>query len=204
MDAAATAVMYACWTLVGLAWAAGAALARARRPAVRHRAGHDRASFAAVLAAIAVLQARQRLWLPLTYTGTPVVLAGMVLLVIATAGTLWARGALGLMWSSAVTIRDRHVLRTAGPYRITRHPIYTGILAMLTGTALCQGLGRWAALLVVVAVVLIVKARAEERLLGAEMGPAYQRYQARTPQLVPGLRWRRERRHIGKTRETSA
>jgi protein-S-isoprenylcysteine O-methyltransferase Ste14 len=36
-------------------------------------------------------------------------------------------------------VKDDHVLRTDGPYGITRHPIYTGLLSMLAGTALIEG-----------------------------------------------------------------
>jgi protein-S-isoprenylcysteine O-methyltransferase Ste14 len=81
--------------------------------------------------------------------------------------------------------RTAHELRTSGPYAVTRHPIYTAIIAMLAGTALTQGLGRWAALTVVVALVLGLKARAEERLLMRQFPLQYGRYRRRVPRLVP-------------------
>jgi protein-S-isoprenylcysteine O-methyltransferase Ste14 len=64
------------------------------------------------------------------------------------------------MWSSGAVARKGGGLRTDGPYAVTRHPIYTGIVAMLAGTALTQGGGRWAALLVAVTLVLLAKIRA--------------------------------------------
>ncbi|HEY0409015.1 MAG TPA: isoprenylcysteine carboxylmethyltransferase family protein [Candidatus Dormibacteraeota bacterium] len=76
-------------------------------------------------------------------------------------------------------------LRTDGPYRVTRHPIYTGMLGMLVGTALLGGVGRWAVVLAVGVVYAAVKIRAEERLLGAEFPEDYPRYRERVPQLVP-------------------
>jgi protein-S-isoprenylcysteine O-methyltransferase Ste14 len=48
-------------------------------------------------------------------------------------------------------------LRTEGPYAVTRHPIYTGILGMLVGTALLSGLGYWAAVVAVAVAGLEVK-----------------------------------------------
>src|SRR5947207_222634 len=52
---------------------------------------------------------------------------------------LWARAVLGRNWSGTVTLKEDHELIVRGPYRLVRHPIYTGLLAMLIGTALEQG-----------------------------------------------------------------
>jgi len=68
---------------------------------------------------------------------------GLPILVAATAFAIWARIALGAIWSAAPTVLEEHKLRTSGPYSVTRHPIYTGLLAMLAGTALLAGGGRW-------------------------------------------------------------
>ena len=56
---------------------------------------------------------------------------GLVILLGSTVFTLWARFALGTMWTLDARLKEGHALRTDGPYRITRHPIYTGILGML-------------------------------------------------------------------------
>jgi protein-S-isoprenylcysteine O-methyltransferase Ste14 len=61
---------------------------------------------------------------------------GLAILLAATALTLWARLALGAMWTAAPTVKQEHQLRTSGPYAITRHPIYTGLLGMLLGSGL--------------------------------------------------------------------
>src|ERR1700734_4427488 len=58
---------------------------------------------------------------------------------IAVAGILfavWARAYLGRNWSRSVTIKEDHELITTGPYTLVRHPIYTGILIGLLGTAI--------------------------------------------------------------------
>src|SRR6266576_3015436 len=39
--------------------------------------------------------------------------------------TVWARITLGKNWSASVTIKENHELIQSGPYRITRHPIYS-------------------------------------------------------------------------------
>jgi protein-S-isoprenylcysteine O-methyltransferase Ste14 len=109
---------------------------------------------------------------------------GLTVLVAATAFTLWARVALGRMWSSAVLLREDHELRSSGPYAITRHPIYTGILGMLIGSALLSG-GRWIVVVLVAIVYVLAKVRAEERLLTALFAGEYERYRERVPQLIP-------------------
>ena len=66
---------------------------------------------------------------------------GLAILLGSTAFTLWARVALGTMWSSSPTVKIEHQLRTDGPYAVTRHPIYTGLLGIMLGTVLLVGLG---------------------------------------------------------------
>ena len=58
-------------------------------------------------------------------------------IVITIAGMLfavWARIYLGRNWSSAPMLREHHELIRSGPYRMVRHPIYTGILLAMVGT----------------------------------------------------------------------
>ena len=69
-------------------------------------------------------------------------LLGLALLLAATGLTLWARLVLGTMWSAAPAVKAEHQLRTTGPYAVTRHPIYTGLLGMMLGSGLLAG-GRW-------------------------------------------------------------
>jgi protein-S-isoprenylcysteine O-methyltransferase Ste14 len=113
---------------------------------------------------------------------------GVVLLVCSTAFTLWARFALGTMWSSAPTVKVQHQLRTTGPYGVTRHPIYTGLLGMVIGTVLLGRLGQW--LLLVPAGFLFVEIRIhqEERLMLEAFPETYPQYRRVVPQLIPGLR----------------
>jgi protein-S-isoprenylcysteine O-methyltransferase Ste14 len=114
---------------------------------------------------------------------------GAAVLLAGTAFTLWARAALGTMWSSAVVAKQEHVLRADGPYGITRHPIYTGMVAMLAGSALLAGLGHWLFALVLGVAIVLVKLHLEERLLTEVFPGEYEEYRRRVPQLVPGLHW---------------
>ena len=118
---------------------------------------------------------------------------GLAVLVASTVFTLWARFSLGTMWSVAPKVKGDHQLRTRGPYAVTRHPIYTGVLGMLLGATLLSGIGQWIVLFPVGLVLFEVKIRMEERLMVATFPDEYPRYRRRTPQLVPGLYVLRQR-----------
>jgi protein-S-isoprenylcysteine O-methyltransferase Ste14 len=92
------------------------------------------------------------------------------------------------MWSSTPVARENHVLRTDGPYAVTRHPIYTGILGMLLGTAVALGFGAWLYVFVLVVVFFELRIRSEEKLMSEAFPGAYDEYRRRVPQLIPGLR----------------
>jgi protein-S-isoprenylcysteine O-methyltransferase Ste14 len=127
-------------------------------------------------------------WSPLQVQAYWVRLLGASILVVSTAFTLWARFVLGTMSSASPTVKEQHQLRTGGPYAITRHPIYTGILGMALGTALVANFGPWALPFPILLVGLVVKMRLEEQLMLAEFPDEYRVYQQRVPRLVPGLR----------------
>lgn len=111
-------------------------------------------------------------------------------LLLGAAGLLfacYARSILGRNWSAVVQVKQDHELIERGPYRYVRHPIYTGILLGLLGTALL--LGEWRALLgfVIMFVSFWRKLRLEESWLGEYFGPAYGDYSRRVKALIPGV-----------------
>jgi protein-S-isoprenylcysteine O-methyltransferase Ste14 len=113
---------------------------------------------------------------------------GLVLLVASTAFTIWARLRLGRMWSASPdTLQTGHELRTDGPYSVTRHPIYTGLLGMLAGTVLLNGFGVSLVFLVIGVVAVATRIPVEERLMSKTFPDQYARYRERVPRIVPGL-----------------
>ena len=103
--------------------------------------------------------------------------------------TWWARVVLGRLWSSGVTRKADHIIVTAGPYRIVRHPIYSGIILAVIGTAFIRGTAASCAGATLMAVGLVIKARVEERFLKSELGERqYREYARRVPMLVPFVR----------------
>jgi protein-S-isoprenylcysteine O-methyltransferase Ste14 len=181
------AVMVAlCWAVLVVVWVAGAVYNARKGPATRVRQRVGPAWLLGIAAYVVLSWAiPKRVWTPLTNHSPWLVWIGVVLLVGATAFTLWARAALGTMWTSSAVVKEGHVLRTDGPYGITRHPIYTGILGMLVATALTAGLGRWIPVTLLALVLLLIKIRAEERLLESALGDRYRDYRRRVPMLVP-------------------
>ncbi len=91
------------------------------------------------------------------------------------------------MWSLSAEAKVGHQLRTAGPYRFTRHPIYTGTLGMLLGSMLMSGFGQWVLYFIGGLIVVITKISSEERLLKETFGEQYVQYQQHVPQVIPGL-----------------
>jgi protein-S-isoprenylcysteine O-methyltransferase Ste14 len=75
-------------------------------------------------------------------------------------------------------------LRTTGAYRLSRHPVYAGLLAAAWGVAALRRRPEPLAAAGVLTGVLHVKAGLEERHLRARFGPAYDRYAAGTPRLL--------------------
>jgi len=113
--------------------------------------------------------------------------AGFLLEVLGLGLAVWARYYLGSFWSSAAVLREGHRVVDTGPYRLVRHPIYSGILLALLGTFLMAGSTLWLGILVVVVVIFGWKIRAEERLLTTELGEEYVNYRSRTRRLIPWL-----------------
>jgi protein-S-isoprenylcysteine O-methyltransferase Ste14 len=105
---------------------------------------------------------------------------------------IWARYHIGQYWSARVTVKHDHKLIQTGPYARMRHPIYSGLLLGLSGTALA--IGRWSALLAVFAIMLLhcSKAIREQRLMEKEFGEQYRDYRRRTGFLLPRLRQRKQ------------
>lgn len=111
--------------------------------------------------------------------------AGAAICVLGLMFTLWARQTLAGNWSSDVTFKQNHELIRIGPYRIVRHPIYTGLLVMCIGTAIYIGQVRGGVSLLLVTIGFWIKLRQEERLLLRHFPDDYPAYQREVKALVP-------------------
>ncbi len=137
------------WAAVGLYWILSARAA-ARNPTESGEPHAHRILRLLILAVTFVLLLSPSLPVgPLTRRFVPtypairdlgIVLAGLGILLM-----IWARRHLGAYWSDKVEIKANHQLISTGPYARLRHPIYTGMLLGIAGTALA--VGEWRGLL---------------------------------------------------------
>ena len=98
----------------------------------------------------------------------------------------WAIITLGRFFTVDVTIEKDHELVERGPFRIVRHPSYTGVLLAFVGLGL--SLRNWGALLVIllpIGAAFIRRINVEEDALSRVLGPRYTEYMKRTKRLVP-------------------
>ena len=117
--------------------------------------------------------------------GLDTAIAGLVITVLGLGFASWARIILGRMWSGQVTLKEGHVIVDHGPYALARHPIYTGILLALAGSALARDTVAGYLGLAITAVGLVLKLGQEERLLIGHFGAPYEEYRRRVKGLVP-------------------
>lgn len=103
--------------------------------------------------------------------------------------SIWARAHLGRNWSGNITVKVGHQLIRSGPYRWVRHPIYSGIILAMIGTAINKGQLRGLVAVVLLWIGFTVKSRIEERFMAATFGPDYEEYQRGTGALIPRLRF---------------
>ena len=100
--------------------------------------------------------------------------------------TWWARLTLGDLWSGSVSRKEEHEIVERGPYRLVRHPIYTGLISSAFALAIQIGETGPLAGAALLALGFFLKARLEERFLAEQLGQgAYADYRRRTPMLAP-------------------
>src|SRR5205823_3102470 len=89
---------------------------------------------------------------------------GLVLLAAGLGFAIWARMHIGRNWGTPMTQKDDPELVTSGPYRLVRHPIYSGILVAGVGTAVGLSWG-WLVGIALAAIYFRYSAMVEERFL---------------------------------------
>src|SRR6266567_4236847 len=134
-------IVRACWTIFLVVWLVAAV--STRRSIYREgREQRRRYSILLVIGYLLLINGR-RLPYPLDSRIIPQTEAmawtGAFLCIAGLAFSVWARVALGRNWSAAVTLKEGHELIERGPYRLVRHPIYTGMMTMFLGTVIVLG-----------------------------------------------------------------
>jgi len=109
---------------------------------------------------------------------------GVILTALGVALAVWARVNLASNWGMPMSIKENPELVTTGPYVYIRHPIYTGVLVGMLGSALVAG-PVWVVVMIVSMVWFIYSALQEEKLMLREFPGQYPEYQTRTKMLIP-------------------
>lgn len=175
------------WTCFFTYWAW---MALRNKPTARHEHVLSRAAHLTAWALATMLAFTPWLrigWLRARWVhhGRPEVAAGLLLTWLGLAIAIWARRHLRGNWSSSVTLKSGHELIRTGPYSLVRHPIYTGALLAMFGTALAIGELRGLLAFAILLVSFHRKLRIEERWLTELFGDQYHRYRTEVNALLP-------------------
>jgi protein-S-isoprenylcysteine O-methyltransferase Ste14 len=187
--ASPSSIVWGLWVLFAVYWLVAAL--RSKRTKRRETAGQRLAYVLPLVAGFFLLSQHtaERGWLAIYLLpgSASIQWLGAALAAAGIAICFWARWHLGSNWSGTVTLKEGHELIRSGPYRTIRHPIYTGILLALLGTAIQIGQVR-----AFIAVLLSLgsfyfKARREESFLSEEFGESFRAHAQQTGMFLPRL-----------------
>jgi len=100
----------------------------------------------------------------------------------------WSIAVLGRFFSPTIGVQEGQKVVDRGPYRLVRHPSYTGILLILVGVGLAfQSLAAILVILLIFSVAYGYRMNEEEKVLTLELGDEYVKYAKRTKRLIPYL-----------------
>lgn len=187
MDKLSGQFIILCWAIFLIYWAIGAFTVK--RTIERENPWPRFLMFVVIIATFVLLR---RGWLLSTFLGKVLWPKTVIVRTVADIVTLlgliialWARAVLGGNWSATPTFKEDHELIEYGPYRYVRHPIYSGVLLMVLGTAIMSGQVGGFVLLAVFFIGFWFRSRQEERLLTRHFPEAYPKYKSRVKAFVP-------------------
>jgi protein-S-isoprenylcysteine O-methyltransferase Ste14 len=177
------------WGALVLVWAGGW---RISKPTSRTAKGlNSLTPYLPVLIGVALLPAHvlPESWIkePLWPQSLALDAAGLAVTVLGAVFAIWSRVTLGRNWSSVPQVKEQHALVVRGPYRIVRHPIYTGLILAFAGTGLAQDKGIWLFMVALIVASYWLKIRVEERLMMETFPEQYPEYRRRVKALIPGI-----------------
>jgi len=120
-----------------------------------------------------------------TATGNPWLLGiGLAVFVLGLALAVWARVYLGRNWGMPMSQKADPELVTTGPYARIRHPIYSGIILAMAGTAIAVS-PYWLIAAAILGAYFLFSAVVEERTMAKLFPAAYPPYKRATKMLIP-------------------
>ena len=109
---------------------------------------------------------------------------GLALFALGLGFAIWARVHIGRNWGIPMTQKDEPELVTSGPYRLVRHPIYTGIVVAGVATAVALS-WIWLFAAGLAGVYFVYSATVEEQYLAEQFPDTYPEYKRSTKMLLP-------------------
>jgi protein-S-isoprenylcysteine O-methyltransferase Ste14 len=113
-----------------------------------------------------------------------VLIGGLIIFFLGLLLAIWARLYLGKNWGMPMTQKQNPELVTAGPYQYIRHPIYSGILLAMLGSAIASSIF-WLTIFLICGLYFIYSATVEERLMMQQFPKSYSDYKDKTKMLIP-------------------
>src|SRR5579885_799316 len=111
---------------------------------------------------------------------------GIALTALGVALAIWARVYLGRSWGMPMSVKEKPDLITTGPYVYIRHPIYTGVLTAMLGSAITNSLF-WFIPFVIFTIYFLYSMKEEEKLMIKQFPNQYPSYMKHTKRLIPFL-----------------
>lgn len=182
------------WIAVG-AWALGEVVLQLRQVARSDRStSREWGSYGGIVLSVAVAVLLARLLkgvlpaLDVSPSSTGLLIAAVLLVVLGGGFRLWSIVTLGQYFRAVVHIQEGHRVVRSGPYRLLRHPSYTGLLVGLLGVGLLWGnIASTVVFELSLILGVLYRIRVEERMLLDNLGDAYAGYVAHTDRLIPGV-----------------
>ncbi len=180
-------IIAACWSLFCIIWLLAAV---STKRSVYRESGAQRLRYWILLIVAYLLLTRgQRLPYPFNVRFISVTeIVRWMAAILCCAGLafcVWARATLGRNWSGSITLKEGHELIERGPYRLVRHPIYTGMMAMILAAAIAYGYLSGILAVVLAFASFWIKLSAEEKLMLQQFPDQYKSYRQRVKRIIP-------------------
>lgn len=173
-------IILAAWVAFWIYWLAASVGVKAARTRWSRFAG-----FRVAILLIVLLLVRTRLFTGQTISTDPWLEGiGLTIFISGLAVAVWARLYLGRNWGVPMSEKVDPELVTSGPYRLVRHPIYSGIVLAMLGTAVAVS-WYWLIAVALLGTYFIYSATVEERYMTGLFPDAYPAYKRTTKMIIP-------------------
>lgn len=175
-----------CWVFFSLYWVARAFSQKAVGTKTNFLDRLTHKLFLAIAFALLIFSARHQFLDVLFVRGSiGVDFISVAFCLIGLAISIWARRTLADNWDQSPVIKKKQELIMKGPYKLVRHPIYSGVLLMFLGTALAIGMLGGFVSFIILFIGFWIKLKKEEAIMTKYFKEKYLNYKRRSKTLIP-------------------